>query len=59
MTELFYLYLAGVIYFALAMGSYRKDKPQNFFIDFLTVILILLWPLTFVWGLYAARTGRR
>jgi len=59
-TEFFYVYLAGIIYFTWAMGYYRKHHPQNFFVDFLTVFLILLWPLTFAWGLlHAARTRRR
>jgi hypothetical protein len=49
---LFYVYLAGVIYFTLAMGHQRKSKPQNFFVDFLTVFLILLWPIMFAWGLW-------
>jgi len=51
MLELLYLYLAGIIYFTLTMGYYRKHKPQNFFVDFLTVFLILLWPLFFIWAL--------
>jgi len=34
------------------MGYYRKHHPQNFFVDFLTVFLILLWPLFFVWSLF-------
>jgi len=50
-NELFYLYFAGIIYFTLAMGHQRKHKPQNFLVDFLTVFLILLWPLFFVWAL--------
>jgi uncharacterized membrane protein YesL len=50
-TGLFYLYLAGIIYFTLALGHQRKSKPQNFFVDFLTVFIILLWPVMFVWAL--------
>jgi hypothetical protein len=52
LSEIFYLYLAGVIYFALAMGQQRKNKPQNFFVDFLTVFLIFLWPIMFTWGMW-------
>jgi hypothetical protein len=59
-SGLFYLYLGGIIYFTLAMGHYRKDHPQNFFVDLLTVVLVFLWPLTFAWGLcsHAAKSKR-
>jgi len=45
------LYLGGIVYFTWGMGCYRRGKPQNFFVDFLTVFLILLWPVFFAWSL--------
>jgi hypothetical protein len=51
-SGLLYVYFAGIIYFTLAMGHYRKIRPQNFFVDLLTVFLILLWPIMFVWGVW-------
>jgi hypothetical protein len=45
-----YLYMVGIIYFALAMGSERKKKPQGFIVDFYTTFLILIWPIMFGWS---------
>jgi hypothetical protein len=54
-----YLYLIGIIYFAMAMGRERGKKPQGFIVDLYTTFLILIWPVMFGWNALSKVCHRR
>lgn len=50
-----YIYFAGIGLHLYIIGQERAKNPQGFLVDFVTTILILLWPLMFALMIFTRR----